>query len=201
MCSGYYSYAAGYKPDVSCSTFHRRIAHPQDGPTTWTTRTTRRGDRQRSDNGGTGAGDSGGSGARDDAAALADLYGRSPVRGCGGELSGATICPPRLRITLARLQIAAANHIVYALARRQPERAKRVIIRRAQKQLPPGYDVATHFTPRYRPFGSAALPGARRRKSRPSGRARPAWSPGRSRHSPSVASSWSPARSWRQTLS
>jgi cation diffusion facilitator CzcD-associated flavoprotein CzcO len=40
----------------------------------------------------------------------------------------------------------------YRLSRRKPERVKRGLIGMVREQLGPGYDVATHFTPRYNPW-------------------------------------------------
>ncbi len=40
----------------------------------------------------------------------------------------------------------------FHLSRRRPERVKRVLLRRVAAQLPPGYDVETHFTPKYDPW-------------------------------------------------
>jgi monooxygenase len=41
---------------------------------------------------------------------------------------------------------------IYRLCKRQPERMKRLILAGVRKALGPGYDVATHFTPRYSPW-------------------------------------------------
>jgi cation diffusion facilitator CzcD-associated flavoprotein CzcO len=40
----------------------------------------------------------------------------------------------------------------YRLARRKPERVKNAIVNLARAQLGPGYDVETHFMPRYNPW-------------------------------------------------
>src|SRR5690606_17868900 len=37
-------------------------------------------------------------------------------------------------------------------ARRRPQQVKRLILAGVQRSLGPGYDVATHFTPRYDPW-------------------------------------------------
>jgi monooxygenase len=42
--------------------------------------------------------------------------------------------------------------LLYQLSRRRPGLAKSVIRRAAIRQLPPGYDVDTHFKPRYQPW-------------------------------------------------
>ncbi len=46
----------------------------------------------------------------------------------------------------------AIGTVFYRLARRRPERTKRRIVAMAQRALGPGFDVATHFTPRYDPW-------------------------------------------------
>jgi cation diffusion facilitator CzcD-associated flavoprotein CzcO len=40
----------------------------------------------------------------------------------------------------------------YALARRRPDFTKRAIVRMARDELPPDFDVDTHFSPRYNPW-------------------------------------------------
>jgi cation diffusion facilitator CzcD-associated flavoprotein CzcO len=40
----------------------------------------------------------------------------------------------------------------FQLARRRPELAKKLVRRGLERQLPPGYDIDTHFTPHYNPW-------------------------------------------------
>jgi len=40
----------------------------------------------------------------------------------------------------------------YQLSRRRPEMVKRMIRKGLERELPPGYDIDTHFTPRYNPW-------------------------------------------------
>src|SRR5690606_29014557 len=40
----------------------------------------------------------------------------------------------------------------YHLSRRRPELVKRLLRKGIERQLPPGYDLDTHFTPRYDPW-------------------------------------------------
>src|SRR5260370_21046156 len=42
--------------------------------------------------------------------------------------------------------------ILYQLSQRFPNFMKNILLKRAQEDLGPGYDVATHFTPRYNPW-------------------------------------------------
>src|SRR5205823_9788436 len=41
---------------------------------------------------------------------------------------------------------------IYGLSRRRPEAMKRLIRRLVKRRLPPGFDVDTHFNPRYEPW-------------------------------------------------
>ena len=50
----------------------------------------------------------------------------------------------------------------YKLSRRRPDMVKRMLRKGTAKQLPPGYDIDTHFTPRYGPVGRADVHLARR---------------------------------------
>ncbi|HKY13795.1 MAG TPA: NAD(P)/FAD-dependent oxidoreductase [Microthrixaceae bacterium] len=47
---------------------------------------------------------------------------------------------------------ALATQGMYQLSRRRPELVKRMLRKGVERRLPPGYDVATHFTPRYDPW-------------------------------------------------
>jgi cation diffusion facilitator CzcD-associated flavoprotein CzcO len=40
----------------------------------------------------------------------------------------------------------------YQLSRRRPNAVKRILLRGLERQLPAGYDIGTHFTPRYNPW-------------------------------------------------
>src|SRR5260370_23043532 len=42
--------------------------------------------------------------------------------------------------------------ILYQLSQRFPNFMKNILLKRAHEDLGPGYDVATHFTPRYNPW-------------------------------------------------
>ena len=45
-----------------------------------------------------------------------------------------------------------SQSVFYRLSRRYPNAVKRLLVRNVAKQLPPGYDVERHFTPRYDPW-------------------------------------------------
>jgi cation diffusion facilitator CzcD-associated flavoprotein CzcO len=58
----------------------------------------------------------------------------------------------RLTARLVRLKDISLTALTYTLCRRAPERAAQILRRAAERQLPPGYDVDRHFTPRYAPW-------------------------------------------------
>jgi cation diffusion facilitator CzcD-associated flavoprotein CzcO len=60
--------------------------------------------------------------------------------------------PARLAHRLARWKNVALSIFFFQLARRKPAEMSKRILDGARAQLPPGYDVATHFTPRYNPW-------------------------------------------------
>jgi monooxygenase len=60
--------------------------------------------------------------------------------------------PERLAHGLLRWKNALQGAYYYALMRARPQLTKRALIGRVCAQLGPGYDVATHFTPRYHPW-------------------------------------------------
>jgi monooxygenase len=60
--------------------------------------------------------------------------------------------PGRAAYRLARWKNVLISMFFYQLARRRPEQMKRRIIEMARTQVGPGFDVDTHFTPRYKPW-------------------------------------------------
>jgi cation diffusion facilitator CzcD-associated flavoprotein CzcO len=62
------------------------------------------------------------------------------------------LLPTRPAATATRWFNALLNQGFYQLCRRRPAFARRLLQRGVARQLPPGYDVATHFTPRYEPW-------------------------------------------------
>jgi monooxygenase len=60
--------------------------------------------------------------------------------------------PDRAVYSIVRWKNVALQGISYRLARRRPELMKKLLRRGAMKALPPGYDVDTHFRPRYNPW-------------------------------------------------
>jgi monooxygenase len=62
------------------------------------------------------------------------------------------LLPARLAYSISRQKNIALQALVYKLSRRRPGLLRRVIRAAAKRQLPAGYDVDTHFNPRYDPW-------------------------------------------------
>jgi cation diffusion facilitator CzcD-associated flavoprotein CzcO len=62
------------------------------------------------------------------------------------------VLSPRLSHAIARCYFTAISTSSYAFARKAPARFKKVVRATAEHYLPDGYDVDTHFTPRYEPW-------------------------------------------------
>ncbi|HET6916087.1 MAG TPA: NAD(P)/FAD-dependent oxidoreductase [Acidimicrobiales bacterium] len=62
------------------------------------------------------------------------------------------VLPERLSGPTVRWMKALMTQGMYQLSRRRPEVVKRMIRRQLEKQLPAGYDIDTHFTPKYNPW-------------------------------------------------
>ena len=62
------------------------------------------------------------------------------------------ILPTRLSGPAVRWLKALLTQGSYALSKRRPGLVKRVLRRQIERQLPAGYDIDTHFTPRYNPW-------------------------------------------------
>ncbi|MEM7031936.1 MAG: NAD(P)/FAD-dependent oxidoreductase [Chloroflexota bacterium] len=60
--------------------------------------------------------------------------------------------PERLAYRLLRWRTITLGQNFYRQARTQPESTKQLMIDLVRDQLPPDYDIATHFTPRYNPW-------------------------------------------------
>jgi cation diffusion facilitator CzcD-associated flavoprotein CzcO len=53
---------------------------------------------------------------------------------------------------LIRWKNVALGTLIYRLSRRRPAMVRSMLRKAATRQLPPGYDIDTHFTPRYQPW-------------------------------------------------
>jgi cyclohexanone monooxygenase len=60
--------------------------------------------------------------------------------------------PEKLAYFVTRWRVIAESMFLYRMARKHPEEAKRRIVSLARRDLGRDYDVATHFTPRYKPW-------------------------------------------------
>jgi len=153
MCSGYYDYASGYTPDwPGVERFGGRIVHPQHWPEDMEYR------------GkcvvviGSGATAITLVPALAERGAQVTMLQRSPTYVLarpsedGVALALQRLFPPALATRATRWKAVLVNMLFYYLARWFPRATKQAIIRMAQQHLGPGYDVATHFTPRYNPW-------------------------------------------------
>ncbi len=153
MCSGYYSYEAGYTPDFSgIENFSGRVVHPQK----WTDDIDYAGKRVVVI----------GSGATAvtllpelaKIAAHVTLLQRSPtyvvarpsVDGMANWL-GRNISL-KLAYTVTRWKRVLLGIYFFRLSRQKPEKVKRLLLGGVRMALGPDYDVKKHFTPHYNPW-------------------------------------------------
>ncbi|WP_432969453.1 flavin-containing monooxygenase [Dactylosporangium sp. CA-233914] len=62
------------------------------------------------------------------------------------------VLPERVAYAIVRWKNVLAQSASYQLSRRRPELVKQRLRKKLAEQLPPGYDIGTHFTPRYNPW-------------------------------------------------
>ncbi len=153
MCSGYYDYASGHRPDwPGAEDFAGRIVHPQFWPADLDYA------GRRVVVIGSGATAVTLVPAMAEAAAHVTMLQRSPtyvVTRPNRDPFAARVqrrLPRRLADGVLRWKNVLQSIYFYTLARRKPERVSRAIIGFARKQLGDGYDVARHFTPTYKPW-------------------------------------------------
>jgi cation diffusion facilitator CzcD-associated flavoprotein CzcO len=153
MCSGYYSYDQAYRPAFEAeSTFKGAIVQPQF----WPEGLDYKGKRVVVV--GSGATAVTLVPAMADTAAHVTMLQRSPsyVVSRPAEYGFATRWfrrfPARLAYFFTRWRVIAESMFLYHMARKHPDEAKRRIVSLAARDLGPGFDVATHFTPRYKPW-------------------------------------------------
>jgi len=60
--------------------------------------------------------------------------------------------PERTAYSIIRWRNVLFSVLIYRLSRRRPRLMKALLRKQLVAQLPPGYDIATHFTPRYEPW-------------------------------------------------
>ncbi len=153
MCCGYYDYAEGYTPDFDgVQRFAGRIVHPQK----WTEDIEYAGKRVVVI--GSGATAVTLVPALAKAAAHVTMLQRSPtyvVARPSVDASAARLrryLPARLAHALTRWKNVLLGIYFFNLCRRNPGRAKAMILRGVKHALGPDFDVGTHFTPRYNPW-------------------------------------------------
>jgi cation diffusion facilitator CzcD-associated flavoprotein CzcO len=152
-CSGYYRYDRGYLPDFSgMDDFGGAIVHPQ----AWPTDLDYAGKRVVVI----------GSGATavtlvPSLATTADhvtMLQRSPTYIASLPAKDAIadllrrVLPARLSGPIIRWMKALLTQGSYVLSKRRPALVKRILRKQLERQLPAGYDIDTHFTPRYNPW-------------------------------------------------
>jgi cation diffusion facilitator CzcD-associated flavoprotein CzcO len=152
-CSGYYRYDHGYLPDFAgMADFAGTIVHPQAWPADLDY------EGKRVVVIGSGATAVTLVPAMADAADHVTMLQRSPtyIASLPAKDPIADLLrrrlPSRLSGPAIRWLKALLTQGSYALSKRWPEMVKRVLRRQLQRQLPAGYDIDTHFTPRYNPW-------------------------------------------------
>jgi cation diffusion facilitator CzcD-associated flavoprotein CzcO len=153
LCGGYYSYESGYTPDFpGMDVFKGRIAHPQN----WTPDIDHAGKRVVVIGSGATAVTLVPEMAK--TAAHVTMLQRSPtyVVSAPAEDKLANrmrrFLPGKLAYGLTRWKKVLFGMFFYRLTRKNPAGVKQRLIKMAADQLPAGYDVATHLTPRYNPW-------------------------------------------------
>ncbi|MEO7030938.1 MAG: NAD(P)/FAD-dependent oxidoreductase [Herbaspirillum sp.] len=153
LCSGYYDYAEGHRPEfVGEQDYQGRVVHPQF----WPEQLDYAGKRVIVIGSGATAVTLVPTLAK--TAAHVTMLQRSPTYIATRPSEDAwaqrlqRFLPERLSYDLVRWKNVLLGMMLFRLARRQPEQFKRRIVELAAAQLEPGYDVKTHFTPNYKPW-------------------------------------------------
>ena len=153
ICSGYYSYESAYLPKFANEPSYRgTIVHPQF----WPERLDYTGQRVIVVGSGATAVTLVPEMAK--SAAHVTMLQRSPsyvfnlpaVDAIANRLR--RWLPARVAYPLVRMKNIVVGAAFFQLARRRPEVAKKRLVGLVQERLPPGFDVARHFTPRYNPW-------------------------------------------------
>jgi cation diffusion facilitator CzcD-associated flavoprotein CzcO len=153
MCSGYYRYDEGYTPDFrGTKRFRGPIVHPQR----WTEDIDYAGKRVVVI--GSGATAVTLVPALAQSAAHVTMLQRSPtyIVSLSAEDPVASYLnrrlPARLAYPILRWKNVLLMMLSFQLSRRRPTIAKALLRRGVERHLPPGYDIDTHFKPRYGPW-------------------------------------------------
>lgn len=153
LCGGYYSYKGGYTPDFpGTERFQGRIVHPQK----WTEDIEYTGKRVVVIGSGATAVTLVPEMAKE--AAHVTMLQRSPTYIVSRPAEDVVAnwlrrhFPAKLAYGITRWKNILLFMLFYKLARRYPDRIRRLILADVRKQLGPDYDVKTHFNPRYNPW-------------------------------------------------
>jgi monooxygenase len=153
MCSGYYRYDEGYTPEIPGSErFQGKIVHPQR----WTEDIDYAGTRVVVI--GSGATAVTLVPAMAETAAHVTMLQRSPsyVVSLPAEDPAAKlfrrVLPPKASYALLRWKNVLLTMLSFELSRRRPRVMKGLIRKGLEHRLPEGYDIDTHFKPRYNPW-------------------------------------------------
>ena len=153
MCSGYYRYDEGYTPDFpGTERFAGPIVHPQ----LWDESLDYAGKRVVVIGSGATAVTLVPAMARN--AAHVTMLQRSPsyIVSLPAEdplaKSLRRVLPARVAYPIMRWKNVLLTMLSFQISRRRPQLMKALIRKRLEQQLPPGYDIDTHFKPRYDPW-------------------------------------------------
>jgi cation diffusion facilitator CzcD-associated flavoprotein CzcO len=153
VCSGYYNYDEGYTPHFpGIESFAGPVVHPQHWPPDLDYA------GQRVVVIGSGATAVTLVPALTDRAAHVTMLQRSPtyimsVPSRDAIANGLrAVLGSRLSYPVTRWKNVAVMTLIYQLSRRRPELVKNMIRSGLRRQLPDGYDIGTHFAPRYQPW-------------------------------------------------
>ncbi|MBN9005768.1 MAG: NAD(P)/FAD-dependent oxidoreductase [Rhizobiales bacterium] len=153
MCSGYYKYEKGHTPDFpGIANFAGRVVHPQKWPEDL--------DYARKKVVVIGSGATAVTLVPEMAktAAHVTMLQRSPTYVVARPDEDAIAnwlrarLPAKLAYGITRWKNVLRGMYFYRLCKRQPERVKNLILGGVRHALGPDYDLATHFTPRYKPW-------------------------------------------------
>jgi monooxygenase len=153
MCSGYYSYAAGYTPEFpGIERFAGQVVHPQK----WAPDIAWAGKRVVVIGSGATAVTLVPEMAK--TAAHVTMLQRSPTyvvsRPAEDRIANGLRrwLPAKAAYTITRWKNVLLGMYFFRLCKRRPEFVKQLILKGVQAALGPGYDVAKHFSPRYKPW-------------------------------------------------
>lgn len=153
LCCGYYRYDQGYLPDYPGQQDYRgRLIHPQH----WPAQLDCRGKQVVVIGSGATAATLVPALAAEGAHVTMlqrspSWYFSVPAEDPGARLLRAVL-PQRAALALVRAKNVLLATALYAMCRRRPRQVGEFLLRQTARALPPGYDLQTHFKPRYGPW-------------------------------------------------